>query len=87
MSAMVIALVGAVGLVLAITGLPPLRGKSVDERVSPYLSGLRGRPSSLLARQPSSRSGLEARGIGASEIRCDNRQEPLASNSRGRARY
>jgi len=60
-SAMVIALVGAVGLVLAITGLPPLRRKNVEERVSPYLSGLRGRPSSLLARQPSSRSGLEAR--------------------------
>lgn len=61
MTATLIAFIGAIGLVLAFTGVPPLRRRRVDERVSPYLSGLRGRPSSLLARQPSSRSGLEAR--------------------------
>lgn len=61
MSAALVALMGAVGLILALAGLPPLRRKQIDARVSPYLSGLKGRPSSLLARQPSSRSGLEAR--------------------------
>lgn len=61
MTPTLIAFVGAIGIVLAFTGIPPLRRRRVDERVSPYLSGLRGRPSSLLARQPSSRSGLEAR--------------------------
>ena len=61
MTATLIAFVGAIGIVLAFTGAPPLRRRRVNERVSPYLSGLRGRPSSLLARQPSSRSGLEAR--------------------------
>jgi len=59
-SATLVALVGAVGLALAVTGLPPLRRRRMEARVSPYLSGLRGRPSSLLARQPSRRSGLEA---------------------------
>ena len=61
MSAALIALIGAVGLALAFTGMPPLRRKRMGTRISPYLSGLRGRPSSLLARPPSSRSGLEAR--------------------------
>lgn len=61
MSAMLIALIGAAGLVLAFTGVPPLRRGRVSERVSPYLSGLRGQPSSLLARPPRSRSALGAR--------------------------
>lgn len=61
MSATLIALIGAVGLALTFTGMPPLRRRRMGTRVSPYLSGLRGRPSTLLARQPSSRSGLEAR--------------------------
>jgi tight adherence protein C len=62
-TAALIAFIGAAGLALAFTGVPPLKRRRVNERVSPYLSGLRGRPSSLLARQPSSRSGMEGRAV------------------------
>lgn len=61
MTATLVALLGAAGLVVVLTGLPPLRGRRLEARVSPYLSGLRGRPSSLLARRPSSRNALERR--------------------------
>jgi tight adherence protein C len=61
MTATLVALLGAAGLVLALSGLPALRRKRVETRVSPYLGGLRGRPSSLLARKPSPRGVLEQR--------------------------
>lgn len=61
MMATLIALVGAAGLVLALSGLPPLRRKRVAPRVAPYLSGLRGRPSSLLARRPAKKNAIERR--------------------------
>jgi len=54
-------IVGAVGLVMLLSGLPPLRRNRLTERVAPYLSGLRGRPSTLLARSPSNRNALEQR--------------------------
>lgn len=58
-------IVGAVGLVMMFSGFPPLRRDRVTGRVTPYLSGLRGRPSTLLARNPSNRSALESRIEGA----------------------
>ena len=44
-----IALVGALGLVLAVQSLPILRRPRLAERVEPYLIGLRGAPSTLLS--------------------------------------
>jgi tight adherence protein C len=58
-------IVGAVGLVMMFSGFPPFRRNRVTGRVTPYLSGLRGRPSTLLARRPSNRSALERRIEGA----------------------
>jgi tight adherence protein C len=55
-----IPLMGALGLVLAIGGLPPLRRGNFRARVEPYVGGLRGRPSDLLVRpQPTRRGRLE----------------------------
>lgn len=46
----VVALVtGAIGCWLLVTSLPPLRGRGVRGRVEPFLHGLGGRPSRLLA--------------------------------------
>jgi tight adherence protein C len=42
------AFVGALGLVLLASGLPPLRSRRMAHRIEPYLSGLHGRPSALL---------------------------------------
>jgi tight adherence protein C len=42
------AFVGALGLVLLASGLPPLRSRRMTHRIEPYLSGLHGRPSALL---------------------------------------
>lgn len=44
-----ISLLGALGIVLVVSGLPAGRRRAFAARVEPYLSGLRGRPSSLLA--------------------------------------
>jgi tight adherence protein C len=52
---LLVALCGATGIVLAITGLPPLNKATLSRRVDPYLSGLHGRPSRLL--QPPMSSG------------------------------
>ncbi|CAN5724961.1 type II secretion system F family protein [soil metagenome] len=46
----VVALLGAVGIVVLVSGLPPLRASSLARRIEPYLSGLHGRPSNLLRR-------------------------------------
>jgi len=40
----------AAGLTIAVLALPPFAGSRLSDRVEPYLSGLRGKPSSLLAR-------------------------------------
>jgi tight adherence protein C len=40
----------AAGLTIGVLALPPFDGSRLSERVEPYLSGLRGKPSSLLAR-------------------------------------
>ncbi|MGH2750307.1 MAG: type II secretion system F family protein [Actinomycetota bacterium] len=61
MTAALIAVLGASGLVLALSGLPPFRRSRIAERVNPYLSGLHGRPSSLLVRHISGRNALERR--------------------------
>jgi tight adherence protein C len=45
----VVAAMGAVGLVLLVTGVPSGRRGRLRRRVEPYLGGLHGRPSSLLA--------------------------------------
>ncbi len=42
----------AAGLLLVVFGLPPLRRPGLEERIDTYLSGLHGRPSSLLAAHP-----------------------------------
>lgn len=47
-----VTLLGATGIVLFFSGLPPARRPRLRERVEPYLSGLRGRASALLARPP-----------------------------------
>jgi tight adherence protein C len=47
-----VALLAATGIVLFVSGLPPARKPRLRERVEPYLSGLRGRASTLLARPP-----------------------------------
>jgi tight adherence protein C len=44
-----IALVGALGLLLLVSGLPVVRRTRLRDRVEPYLSGLHGRPSALLS--------------------------------------
>jgi tight adherence protein C len=44
----VVALAGASGLLLLVWGIPMRRRRSLFGRVEPYLSGLHGRPSSLL---------------------------------------
>lgn len=54
MSALVV-VAGALGLVIAFLGLPPLARDGLERRVDPYLSGLHGRPSKLLA--PPARAG------------------------------
>jgi tight adherence protein C len=69
MSVLVV-LVAAIGIVLFLAGLPLARKPRLRERVEPYISGLRGRPSTLLApptRGPQSRftslAGLLARAL------------------------
>jgi tight adherence protein C len=53
-----ISLCGASGVLLLWLGLSGVRGGRIERRVEPYLSGLRGRPSGLLAsRAPSSGAG------------------------------
>lgn len=44
-----VASLGALGLVLFLSGIPIGRWRRLDRRVEPYVSGLRGIPSSLLA--------------------------------------
>jgi tight adherence protein C len=56
-----VVIVGALGLVMLLSGLPPFRRNRLTGRVTPYLSGLRGRPSTLLARSPTNRNALEQR--------------------------
>jgi tight adherence protein C len=59
-----VALLAALGVVVAASGLPPLRRRGLAPRVEPYVSGLHGRPSTLLddAAAPASlRRWLEAR--------------------------
>jgi tight adherence protein C len=47
---LVVALAGALGITLMVLGIPPLHGARLARRVDPYLTGIRGRPSSLLER-------------------------------------
>ncbi|HEX2049328.1 MAG TPA: type II secretion system F family protein [Actinomycetota bacterium] len=59
-----IAALGAVAVVIAVSGLPPLRRPRLGDRVEPYVTGLHGRPSALLhAVDPATtpRRWLEAR--------------------------
>ncbi|HZJ52161.1 MAG TPA: hypothetical protein VFF07_15285, partial [Actinomycetota bacterium] len=51
----------AAGLTIAVLALPPFAGSRLSERVEPYLSGLRGKPSSLLARPRRSQGALTQR--------------------------
>lgn len=44
-----IALLGSAGIALFVSALPVFRGRSLAGRVEPYLGGLHGRPSPLLA--------------------------------------
>jgi tight adherence protein C len=57
----VVALLGAAGVVLFVGGLPLRRRPRLSTRVEPYLSGLRGRASALMMPTGSARE----RGIGA----------------------
>jgi tight adherence protein C len=52
----------AAGLTIAVLALPPFMGPRLTERVEPYLSGLRGKPSSLLAR-PRRKQGALAKAV------------------------
>ena len=52
------ALVGALGVVLMVSGLPPLRARRMSHRIEPYLSGLHGRPSTLLDTRGTAAGGL-----------------------------
>lgn len=52
-----VSLLGALGVVLIVSGLPAGRRRAFAARVEPYLAGLRGRPSSLLA-PPAAPGGL-----------------------------
>jgi tight adherence protein C len=46
---LLVSLLAALSVVLFVSGLPPLRPTRMSARVEPYLSGLHGRPSTLLA--------------------------------------
>lgn len=56
---LMIAGIGALGLTLIVTSLPVFNRLRLRDRVDPYLSGLKGRPSALLSLQPG--TGLRAR--------------------------
>ncbi|MDQ3662467.1 MAG: type II secretion system F family protein [Actinomycetota bacterium] len=60
MTTLLVAL-SAAGLTIAVLALPPFAGSRLFERVEPYLSGLRGKPSSLLARPRRSQGPLSQR--------------------------
>lgn len=51
---LLVAALGAGGLVLILFALPPLNRPRLRTRVEPYLSGLRGRPSTLFRPRPTS---------------------------------
>lgn len=50
----VVELMGAIGLLMFLSGMPWMRSGQLTQRVVPYLSGLDGKPSNLLARPTSS---------------------------------
>lgn len=54
----IVVLAAASGVVLVAAGLPPFRKGRLAARVDPYLSGLHGRPSRLLARTGTTPHGL-----------------------------
>lgn len=54
-----IATLGAFGLALLVTGLPPLRRIGYEERVSPYLNGLGGRATLAPSQTPRQSAPLE----------------------------
>lgn len=58
---LLLAACSATGLILFVFGLPPLRRPGLDKRVELYLSGLYGRPSSLLVVESQSRRLLRGR--------------------------
>jgi tight adherence protein C len=66
---LVVALTGAIGIALIVVGAPSLRGPRLGRRVDPYVTGIRGRSSSLLAR--GRREGPVARWIEARWISRD----------------
>ena len=72
-------LCGALGTWLLVTALPPVRGRSIKERVEPYLHGLGGRPSRLLIRPSSVRwswfSRMLARAGLLGQVRLQHRLE------------
>lgn len=60
---LLISMIGATGLLLAVSGVPPLRAHKLAARVEPYLGGLHGRPSGLLHVQQDSRRARLGRGV------------------------
>lgn len=66
---------GAVGLALVATSLPPLAGRGLTRRVEPYLHGLGGKSSRLLVRTTREHSSWIARAlmrfglVGSSDLR------------------
>jgi tight adherence protein C len=70
---LLVAVCGASGLVLMVSGVPLLRRGRLAARVEPYLSGLRGKPSTLLA--PAGAGNNLIRRLGSRLIRADQERD------------
>lgn len=58
---LLVSLLGAAGLYLIVTAMPPLAGRGLTRRVEPYLHGLAGKPSALLVRSSASSASIPAK--------------------------